>query len=63
MNDAKEVVAIKVESKKDGEFLIPVLDVRNETRRYVKSVLKESNSVKGSKYIRKSYSSIGPAYN
>ncbi len=63
MNEAKEIVAIKAQSKKNGEFFIPVLDVRNETGRFVDSVSKESNAVKGSKYIRKSYSLIGRAYN
>lgn len=54
-------VGVQAKSKKEGDFIIPVMDVRRE-RSSVDRNTKSINSQRGSLYIRSSYSVAGFSY-
>jgi len=54
-------VGIQAKSRKDGEFIIPVMDVRRE-RGVVDRNTKSINSQRGSLYMHPSYSVSGFPY-
>lgn len=61
----KHVVGIRATSRKDGEFIIPVVDVRRgqDARWKANSIIKASSIQQGSKYFRQSFSLMGYSYN
>jgi|GEM_PF-5132485 len=56
---------LKVTNTKGETFNIPVVDSRDneEARQAVEFIEKEGNAVKGSSYIKPSFSFFGPSYN
>ena len=62
LNKQGQEFAVQVISEKKGKFLIPIVDVRTQRER-AERYLRDANHQKGSRYIKKSYSLIGRAYN
>lgn len=55
---------INDESKEDGHFKIPVVDVRDgkQARATINAMLKANNEDKGSRYMSERFSVIGRSY-
>jgi hypothetical protein len=53
--------AIRCESKRDGKFLVPVIDVRDGEK--ARQRAKEMQRQNGSKFFGTSYSLVGRPYN
>ena len=63
-NDKDQWVGVKVTSKQDGDFTVPVVDARrSENQRAIASEIKRQNNFsKGSRFMHPSYSVIGKSY-
>lgn len=66
--DEKEFVGIKCTISNNGqnenEFIVPILDTRRSMsdKENIKIQLKQANKIKGSKFLKPSYSVIGHSY-
>ncbi len=62
--EGKYSYTINDESKQDGKFKIPVVDVRDgaTARDKVKAMLKAVNKNKGSKHFNETFSGVGRSY-